>query len=68
MPSHRRKWNNYIEIKGARENNLKGIDVRLGQKDYDTARRVLGNVVVLNVIIGLVFTAITLPLLDPILY
>ncbi|KAA6323111.1 Multidrug export protein MepA [termite gut metagenome] len=44
------------------------ISVRLGQKDYDTARRVLGNVVVLNVIIGLVFTAITLPLLDPILY
>ncbi|KAA6346626.1 Multidrug export protein MepA [termite gut metagenome] len=44
------------------------ISVRLGQKDYDTARRVLGNVVILNVIIGLAFTAITLPLLDPILY
>ena len=28
VPSHRRPWNNYIEIKGARENNLKGIDVR----------------------------------------
>lgn len=27
-PEHRRPWNNYIEIKGARENNLKGIDVR----------------------------------------
>ncbi|MDR2119135.1 MAG: excinuclease ABC subunit UvrA, partial [Tannerellaceae bacterium] len=27
-PSFRRKWNNYIEIKGARKNNLKGIDVR----------------------------------------
>lgn len=26
-PTHR-SWNNYIEIKGARENNLKGIDVR----------------------------------------
>jgi excinuclease ABC subunit A len=24
----RRQWNNYIEITGARENNLKGIDVR----------------------------------------
>jgi excinuclease ABC subunit A len=24
----RRPWNNYIEIKGARENNLKGIDVK----------------------------------------
>lgn len=28
VPDHRRSWNNYIEIKGARENNLKGIDVR----------------------------------------
>ena len=28
VPMHRRPWNNYIEIKGARENNLKGIDVR----------------------------------------
>ena len=26
-PTHR-SWNNYIEVKGARENNLKGIDVR----------------------------------------
>ncbi len=28
VPEHRRKWNNYIEIVGARENNLKGIDVK----------------------------------------
>jgi excinuclease ABC subunit A len=28
LPTVRRKWNNYIEITGARENNLKGIDVR----------------------------------------
>lgn len=28
VPTSRRPWNNYIEIKGARENNLKGIDVR----------------------------------------
>ena len=28
VPDHRRPWNNYIEIKGARENNLKGVDVR----------------------------------------
>lgn len=27
VPAHRRPWNNYIEIKGARENNLKGVDV-----------------------------------------
>ncbi len=28
VPSVRRKWNSYIEITGARENNLKNIDVR----------------------------------------
>lgn len=28
LPDHRRKWNNYIEILGARENNLKGINVK----------------------------------------
>lgn len=28
VPAHRRKWNNYIEVLGARENNLKGIDVK----------------------------------------
>ncbi|MBQ7690442.1 MAG: excinuclease ABC subunit UvrA [Muribaculaceae bacterium] len=28
LPKHRRKWNNYIEITGAAENNLRGIDVR----------------------------------------
>ena len=28
VPRCHRPWNNYIEIKGARENNLKGIDVK----------------------------------------
>ena len=28
MPTTHRPWNNFIEIKGARENNLKGIDVK----------------------------------------
>ena len=28
VPTFRRKWNNYIEVVGAVENNLKGIDVR----------------------------------------
>jgi excinuclease ABC subunit A len=28
IPSSRRKWNKYIEILGARENNLKGVDVK----------------------------------------
>ena len=28
LPASRRPWNNYIEVKGARANNLKGVDVR----------------------------------------
>lgn len=28
VPLHRRRWNSYIEVLGARENNLKGIDVK----------------------------------------
>ncbi|MGC9374862.1 MAG: excinuclease ABC subunit UvrA [Bacteroidales bacterium] len=28
IPKQRRKWNNYIQISGARENNLKNINVR----------------------------------------
>lgn len=28
LPSHRRHWNSYIEVKGAAQNNLKGIDVK----------------------------------------
>ncbi len=28
VPFKRRKWNSYIEVKGARENNLKNIDVK----------------------------------------
>ncbi|TFF38059.1 excinuclease ABC subunit A [Mucilaginibacter psychrotolerans] len=28
IPSHRRKWNDYIEIKGARENNLNHVDAK----------------------------------------
>jgi excinuclease ABC subunit A len=29
IPPFRRKWNNYFEISGARENNLKNIDVKI---------------------------------------
>lgn len=29
IPDRRRPWHNYIEIKGARENNLKNIDVKI---------------------------------------
>ena len=28
VPEHRRPWNNYIELTGARENNLKGVNVK----------------------------------------
>ena len=28
VPAFRRKWNNFIEITGARENNLKNIQVK----------------------------------------
>ena len=44
------------------------ISVKLGQKDCDTAQRVLGNVFVLNILLGLAFTVIVFPFLNPILY
>ena len=43
------------------------ISVLLGQRNYDSARKVLSNVLSLNVIIGVVFTVATLLFLDPIL-
>jgi putative MATE family efflux protein len=44
------------------------ISVRFGQKDYETAKRILGNVIIMNIIIGLVFTVVSLIFLDPLLY
>ena len=44
------------------------LSVLLGQKNYKAANKVLGNVVTLNTIIGLVFMAISLIFIDPILY
>ena len=44
------------------------ISVKLGQKDYEGANQVLGNVLVLNVLLGVAFTIVFLLLLDPILY
>ena len=44
------------------------ISVKLGQKDYDTAQRVLGNVLVLNILLGVAFTVVVMAFLDPILY
>lgn len=44
------------------------ISVLLGQKNYSAANKVLGNIVSLNVIIGLIFMIISLIFIDPILY
>ena len=44
------------------------ISMLLGQKNYYMANRVLGNVVMLNVGIGLLVTILGLAFLDPILY
>ena len=44
------------------------ISVKLGQKDYKIAEKILGNAVVMNVVMGVVFGAIALLFLDPILY
>ena len=44
------------------------ISVRLGQRDYRTAEEIFGNSISLNIIIGLVFAALSLIFLDPILH
>ena len=44
------------------------VSVKLGQKDYEWANQVLGNVLVLNVLLGVAFTFVFLLLLNPILY
>ena len=43
------------------------MSVLLGQRNYDNASKVLGNVLTLNVAIGLIFTTFTLCFLEPIL-
>ena len=43
------------------------ISVKLGQRDYGTAQYLLGNTVTLNVIVGLLFMAVSLIFLNPIL-
>ena len=43
------------------------ISVLLGQKNYGAAQKVLSNVLTLNVIISILFSAVTLSFLDPIL-
>lgn len=44
------------------------LSMKLGQHDYSTAKTILGNTTSLNILIGLVFGAISLLFLDPILY
>jgi putative MATE family efflux protein len=43
------------------------LSIRMGQKDYETANHILGNVFVLNLIMGFGFTLLILPFLNPIL-
>ncbi|MDR1555608.1 MAG: MATE family efflux transporter [Tannerellaceae bacterium] len=44
------------------------VSVKLGQQEYEGANKALGNVLVLNILIGILFTVICLWFLDPILY
>ncbi len=44
------------------------LSVLLGQKNYKAANKVLGNVVSLNIIIGILFMVLSLVFIDPILY
>ena len=44
------------------------LSVLLGQKNYKAANKVLGNVVSLNIIIGILFMVLALIFIDPILY
>ena len=43
------------------------LSVKLGQRDYDIANRILGNNVLLNIIVGVLFAAVSLFWLDGIL-
>ena len=43
------------------------ISVKLGQKDYATAQRIFGINITLNLLVGIVFSIITLSFLNPIL-
>ncbi|SEF41071.1 MATE family efflux transporter [Parabacteroides chinchillae] len=44
------------------------VSVKLGQKNYEGANKVLGNVLMLNILLGVTFTFVFLFLLDPVLY
>lgn len=44
------------------------VAIKLGEKDYNTAERILGNVILLNLILGVAVMAVGLIWMDPILY
>ncbi len=44
------------------------ISVKLGQRDYSTAQNILGNTITLNLIIGVLFSIVSLLFLDTILF
>ena len=44
------------------------ISVKLGQKDYKSAQHIFGNVITLTLLLGILFSAVSLIFLDPILY
>lgn len=44
------------------------MSLRLGQKDYDSANSILGNVFILNLIFGFIYTVVILTFMEPILY
>ena len=43
------------------------LSVRLGQRDYDSAKNILGNLVTLNVVVGFLFAAVSFMFIDEIL-
>lgn len=43
VPKQRRKWSNYLEIKGARENNLHGFDVKFPLNIFTVVTGVSGS-------------------------
>lgn len=43
------------------------LSVKLGQRDYDIANRILGNNVMLNIVVGMAFGILCLIFIDPIL-
>lgn len=44
------------------------LSVKLGQKDYETARLILGNNIIMNCIIGIMYSVVMLLFMTPVLY